>query len=277
MKEENTTESDSSPFHNALRRVLTRRGIRATDICPAGDLLARRLIEEYGAMFVAAETVLVPSCCVFESEEEVADFQRRATWRVEYFGGLRIELQPAAMDALVAARAEAEAEGLTLTPRGGSEAARRGFADTLRLWNSRCRPAIDHWRAQGRLSSEEAAGLHSMTVREQVAAVLAHEERGVFFSKYFNKSILQSVAAPGASQHLAMLAFDAVEFQDARARSVLARHGWFQTVLSDLPHFTFLGLREEELPRRGLRRVEAHDQTFWVPDLGGEGAESAGR
>ncbi len=225
-------------------------------------------MEEYGAMFVAAETVLVPTRCVFESENEVEEFQRRATWRTEIFDGARIELQPAAMDALVAARREAESEGLTVRPRGGDEAARRAFADTLRLWDSRCHPAIAHWCKQGRLSPEDAEDLRTMTVREQVAAVLAHEESGIFFSKDFTKSILQSVAAPGASQHLAMLAFDVVEFQDARVRRVLARHGWFQTVLSDLPHFTFLGLAEEDLTERGLRRVDAHGQTFWVPDMG---------
>jgi hypothetical protein len=93
------------------------------------------------------------------------------------------------------------------------------------------------------------------------------ERAGLFFSKDLSKSILRSVAAPGASQHLAMLAFDATEFQDARVRDVLARHGWFQTVLSDLPHFTYLGLEERDLASRGLRRVEEFGQTFWVPDI----------
>jgi hypothetical protein len=51
-------------------------------------------------------------------------------------------------------------------------------------------------------------------------------------------------------------------------REIFFRHGWFQTVLSDLPHFTFLGVREKELPALGLRRVEECGQTFWVPDLG---------
>jgi hypothetical protein len=65
-----------------------------------------------------------------------------------------------------------------------------------------------------------------------------------------------------------MLAFDAVEFKEARVRALLARHGWFQTVLSDLPHFTFLGIREKELPDLGLKRVEECGQIFWVPNLG---------
>ena len=64
-----------------------------------------------------------------------------------------------------------------------------------------------------------------------------------------------------------MLAFDANEFGDPRVREILAEHGWFQTVLSDLPHFTFLGLKEAELPSRGLKSVEVHGQTFWIPDV----------
>ena len=65
-----------------------------------------------------------------------------------------------------------------------------------------------------------------------------------------------------------MLAFDANEFLDQRVREILAAHGWFQTVLSDLPHFTFLGLNEDELPGRGLKRIEVHTQVFWIPDVG---------
>ena len=53
-----------------------------------------------------------------------------------------------------------------------------------------------------------------------------------------------------------MLAFDANEFLDARVRQILADNGWFQTVLSDLPHFTYLGLIEQELPDHGLKPVE---------------------
>jgi hypothetical protein len=218
-------------------------------------------------MFVA-EGVRLPCACVLESEEAVERFQREAGWRTEEMDGAVIELQPAAMAALMGAREEAAFAGLRLTPRGGSEAGRRSFADSLRLWRSRCDPALDHWCAQGRLEGREAERLRGLPLREQASAVLELERGGIFFSKDFKKSILQSVAAPGASQHLAMLAFDVAEFQDARVGALLARHGWFQTVLSDLPHFTYLGLDERELPGRGLRRVASGGQTFWVPDLG---------
>jgi hypothetical protein len=64
-----------------------------------------------------------------------------------------------------------------------------------------------------------------------------------------------------------MLAFDAAEFANERVRQILASNGWFQAVPSDLPHFTFLGLNEDELPDRGLKQVISNDRPFWVPDI----------
>src|ERR1041385_8300995 len=109
-----------------------------------------------------------------------------------------------------------------------------------------------------------------MDTAEQARAVLDYEREGIWFSTHFDKSILYSVAAPGTSQHLSMLAFDVEEFKDPALRRLLGRHGWFQTVVSDLPHFTFLGRDEGDLPGLGLRRVlqEAGGETYeyWVPD-----------
>jgi hypothetical protein len=50
-------------------------------------------------------------------------------------------------------------------------------------------------------------------------------------------------------------------------RRILARHGWFQTVKSDLPHFTYLGLEEKDLPAHGLRPVVFSKQLFWIPNV----------
>ena len=264
--EETNDRNSGAPFYAALEGALARRGVSFESFHPSGDRVVRRVVEEYGAMFVA-EGVSLPNVCMFESDDDVERFQRKAGWRAEDLNGATVELQPAAMQALLRAREDARADGLDITPRGGSEAGRRSFADSLRLWRSRFDPALEHWRARGRLSREEAERVRSLPLREQVAAVLKLEHGGLFFSKDFSKSVLRSVAAPGASQHLAMLAFDASEFTDARVRATLARRGWFQTVLSDLPHFTYLGLDERHLPARGLRRVEAGGQSFWIPDL----------
>jgi len=257
----------SSPFYVTLKRALALRRTCLEDICQTDDQVARRVLHDYGAMFVGAEAVLSPPLCVFSSEEQVSRFQKAAGRAAATIGDAVIELQPAAMAALLKARAAALAAGLDITPRDGAEAARRSYADTVRLWNSRFLPALAHWANTERLSQPQAERLRGLPVKEQVPEVLELEKEGIFFSKDLSKSVLYSIAAPGTSQHIAMLAFDANEFSDPRVRELLAHQGWFQTVLSDLPHFTFLGLAEGALPGRGLRRVEVDGQTFWIPDV----------
>lgn len=256
-----------SVFYHVLEDALSRRGLTLVDICPADDAIAQRVLNDYGAMYVGSTDVLPPPLCVFTSEEAVAKFQKAAGWAAAKIGNDIVELQPEAMKAFLRARAVALAEGLNITPRDGAEAARRDYADTLRLWNSRFLPALDHWQALGRLTAEQTQHLRSLPIAQQVSGVLELEKEGIYFSKDFSKSVLYSIAAPGTSQHIAMLAFDVNEFYDARIRAILSEHGWFQTVLSDLPHFTFLGLKEAELPSRGLKSVEADGQKFWIPDV----------
>ena len=64
-----------------------------------------------------------------------------------------------------------------------------------------------------------------------------------------------------------MLALDVKEFNNAKVREILAAHGWFQTVASDLPHFTYIGAKESELPGLGLKKTTSGGRTFWVPDI----------
>ncbi len=166
-----------------------------------------------------------------------------------------------------AARAEARTRGLNITPRDGAEAGRRSFEDTIRLWKSRFEPACEHWKKKGRLTGEEIEKLKSLEIKEQVRAVLELEKSGIYFNKFFNNSILYSVAAPGASQHLSMLAFDVNEYHNSEIREILERHGWFQTVRNDAPHFTFLGHPKEELIKLGLREVETRNGKYWIPNV----------
>jgi hypothetical protein len=182
-------------------------------------------------------------------------------------GGVTIELQDEAVKSLLAARREAVAAGLDITPRDGAEAARRAYEDTVRLWNSRFFPALRHWQRRGKITAVDSERLSSLPVREQVAAVLELERGGVFFSRDFSKSILYSVAAPGSSQHLSLLAFDANEYAQEKVRRILARHGWFRTVKNDEPHFTFLGLAEKDLPAKGLRKLKSPAGEFWIPNI----------
>ena len=256
-----------APFYDVLRKALKKRKTSLENICPSSDSVARRVLEDYGAMFLASEEVVLPPVCVFTSEEQVTKFQQDAGFSTEMIGVDQIELQPEAMKALLKAREQANKEGLDITPRDGSEAARRNYEDSVRLWNTRFLPALDHWMGQGRLTAEQAARLRTLPLREQTAAVLELEKSEIYFSKDRTKSILYSVAAPGTSQHIAMLAFDVIEFQDSRVRAILAKHGWFQTVVSDHPHFTFLGLKEQDLPKHGLKNVVVDGQTFWIPNV----------
>jgi hypothetical protein len=260
-------ERAPAPFYEALRKALKKRKLTIESICSTTDVVARRILEEYGAIFLAVKKVTPPPVCVFTAEEQVTRFQEAAGFTTETIADAEIELQPEAMKRLLKARAEAQEENLDITPRGGAEAARRNYEDSLRLWDTRFLPALDYWLSEGKLTAEQVSRLRNLPLHDQVAEVLELEKNGFFFSKDLSKSILYSIAAPGTSQHVAMLALDVTEFDNPRVREILAKHGWFQTVLSDLPHFTFLGLKEKDLPKHGLKSVEADGQIFWIPNV----------
>lgn len=228
------------------------------------DPVQARVLADYGAVFVTKATP--PPAVLFSNGREVASWQESVPVRGERLGRATIELQTPAMEALVAARDEARAKGLDVTARG-ADAGRRSYEDTVKLWLSRVEPALKHWVARGRLAAAEADRIRRLAPHEQVPEVLALEAKGLYFSTDFSKSILYSVAAPGTSQHLSMLALDVAEFENAAVRAILARHGWFQTVVSDLPHFTYLGVPESDLPALGLKRVTSGGRVFWVPNL----------
>jgi len=264
-----TESSQPVPFYEALRKALKKRKINIDHVCPPADPVARRILEEYGAVFVADKKVKPPPVCVFTTEEQVTKFQEDAGYKAEYIAYDYVELQPEALKQLLKAREEAQKEGLDITPRDGAEAARRNYEDSVRLWNSRFEPALDYWLSQGRLTAEQVNRLRGLSLSQQIAEVLELEKTGIYFSKDLSKSILYSIAAPGTSQHIHMLAFDVNEFENPRIREIMQKHGWFQTVLSDLPHFTFLGLKEKDLPKHGLRSVEVNGQVFWIPNVVG--------
>ena len=255
------------PFYEALAKALKKRKTKIEALCPPSDPVARRILEEYGAIFLAHKKVTPPPVCIFSDEEQVARFQDDAGFEAELMGYDEVELQPEALKQLNKAREEAQKEGLDITPRDGAEAGRRNYEDSVRLWNSRFQPALDYWLSQGRLTEQQVTRLRSLPLSQQVAEVLELEKTGIYFSKDLSKSILYSIAAPGTSQHIAMLAFDVNEFLNPRVREIMAKHGWFQTVLSDLPHFTFLGLKEKDLPKYGLRSLEINGQVFWIPNV----------
>ena len=271
MNANSETSNDAgtpADFDEVLAKELKKRKLSRESVCPSADPVARRVLAEYGAMFVASDEVTTPPVCIFTNEDEVTSFQNSAGFATETIGNAEIQLQRVAMKALMKAREEANKEGLDITPRNGAEAARRNYANSLSLWKSRFLPALDYWMGKGKLTAAQAARLRSLPVPQQVAEVLELEKQGIFFSTDLSKSILYSVAAPGASQHIAMLAFDVDQFRNERVRAIMAKHGWFQTVVSDHPHFTFLGLKEKDLPKHGLKSVIVDGQKFWIPNVG---------
>ena len=226
----------------------------------------RRLLADYGAVLVASGGVTPPRTLIFEDEAAVKQWQSGVKTESANVGGIQIELQSAAMKALLEARDEALGARLRITPRG-TLAARRSYAQNASLWQKRVEAGLAHWTAAGRITRQEAERIRTLAPREQLREILRLESRGLYFSTSFSKSILYSVAAIGASQHLSMLALDVEENANPAVRAVLARHGWFQTVVSDSPHFTFLGATEDQLASFGLKQVRSDGRTFWIPEL----------
>ena len=253
-------------FYSILNRRLIKRGWKKEDLCDEKDLVVNRIMREYGSIFVVADAAVPPPVCMFTSAEAVENFQNEIKITGADIAGTRIELQSAAMKALLEARAEALQKNLNITPRDGAEAGRRNYDDTVRLWKSRFEPACEYWKKQGRLTAAQIEKLKSLPVKEQVKEVLILEEQKIYFNKFFNNSILYSVAAPGTSQHLSMLALDIDEFNQPAVREIMAKHGWFQTVKNDVPHFTFLGHRQADLKSLGLKEATTASGKFWIPN-----------
>ncbi len=241
------------------------KAVSVDEVCAIkSDPLAARIFRDYGAVFTGSD-VTIPPKCIFDSADETAGFQSSLRTRTDTVGGVKIELQTAAMNALLAAQKDAASHGLTITPRGGSTAAKRSFADTQRLWDSRFLPGLDYWIAKGKITRQEAERAKKLPIQAQVRRVLDWEEKGLYFSTGKDRTILSSVAAPGSSQHLSLLALDVAQFESAALRAILNKHGWYQTVVDDTPHFTYIGVLEAQLPQRGLILTVKNGYRFWIP------------
>ncbi|HXG65231.1 MAG TPA: hypothetical protein VNO70_08990 [Blastocatellia bacterium] len=241
------------------------RDIRLSLVAP----VELRLFDEYGAIFVTTATP--PPTALFKNAGEVEAFQASLQVRSSTFGEHTIELQAEAMEALLAAAAEIGHQGGSVTARA-ADAGRRSYEETLSLWARNVTRGLEHWEQSGRLATERARAIRDLAPAEQVVAILEMEEtEQLYCSTWFDKSILYSVAAPGASQHLSLLAFDVAEYQDGRVEEAFNRHGWYRTVISDLPHFTYLGHAQDALAGLGLKQVTRsygdRAYRFWVPDL----------
>lgn len=266
MNEPTKSPDKRAKFYKVLNKILPQRNLEKANICDENDFVQLRLLNEYGAVFIVSEAVEPPPVCIFTDTKAVEDFQQGIFKAGAEIGETYIELQTIAMEQYKKARDEALKKNLDITPRGGAEAARRSFDDTIRLWKSRFNPACEHWVKKGRLTEKQVETLKKLPLKEQVGAVLKLEEEEIYFNTFFNRSILYSVAAPGASQHLSMLALDVEQFQNEKVRKILAKYGWFRTVQNDAPHFTFLGHKQKDLKKFGLKKITTDDGEFWIPE-----------
>lgn len=257
-----------SSFLTSAQKRLEKERLSLSTVCPIDTSeIVRRVFLEYGAMFVATDDVRLPPTCAFSTIADVDAFHRRLETKKHLFGSVEIELQEAAMKALIKATHEAEELDLTITPLDGAIAGRRNYDDTVRIWNSRFYRALEYWELRGKIPGSDAIKARVASTIDQIKFVSDWEGQGLFFSTNFSKSIFHSVAPPGTSQHLSMLAFDVVEASNPDVRRILNKHGWFQTIRTDQPHFTYLGLDEKDLPKRGLKQVIHQGNFYWIPNI----------
>ncbi|MBL8182611.1 MAG: hypothetical protein JNL64_13490 [Blastocatellia bacterium] len=235
-----------------------------TDFQKPTDSSGELILREYGAYFLARGGAVPPKKVVFKDEADVQAFQSSVEMTRQTVGGKSIELQVAAMSALLKAVADARSAGVSITPRGSGPSL-RSYGETVTNWKGKVSAGFKRW-VPSRVSAADAKRISALTPYEQVPEILNLESKGIYFSLAFDKSIIYSVAPPGTSQHCSGLALDVTEYGNARVRAILAKHGWFQTISSDLPHFTYMGVQESELPSLGLKKVGS-GQVFWVPDI----------
>lgn len=238
-------------------------------VMPTDDV-GRLLLREYGAMLVARDGIKPPNKVMFREQAEVLAFQKTLDTETDTIGGFAITLQKPALKALREAIADAKKKGVTIAPRKAGSA-ERSYQVTETNWKSRVEKGLIEWGKD--IPKSEIDRIRSLAPRDQVADILAFEQKGMFFSQQQKKSIIYSVAVPGASQHISMLALDISAYDKPAAIQIMNDHGWFQTVTTDLPHFTYLGVKKEELPSLGLMEVEVTDpetkdtRKYWKPNL----------
>jgi D-alanyl-D-alanine dipeptidase len=186
------------------------------------------LLRAYGAAFVNQQPeIKLPPKVILANEQETKDFQTTLTMG-KVNGTNDCYLQKSAADALNKAKL---AVTIPLKSGYGGGDCTRTFATNLRFWR---KYANNNTLERVRQGKETA--------------------------------ILGVVAPPGASQHLWGLAIDLRVYSQAQ-RQALNKNGWFQTVENDVPHWTYVGLTEENLPRFGFKNKIVRGTTYWLIPL----------
>lgn len=195
---------------------------------PQADTFAYILLRAYGAAWVNQESAItLPSTVIFADEQETLDFQ--ANLKMAKVDGSRdCYLQESAAIALNKAQ---KLTNIPLKSGYGASDCTRSFATNLRFW-------------------------HKYANNKTLEKVKQGKET----------AILGIVAPPGTSQHLWGLAVDLRVSHD-RQRQALNQYGWFQTVENDVPHWTYVGLSEDELSQFGFQNKVVRGITYWLTPL----------
>ncbi|MFW9258441.1 D-alanyl-D-alanine carboxypeptidase family protein [Nostoc sp. CALU 546] len=216
-----------NPKLNHQQRFLSAIARNLTTI-PQPGTYEYILLRAYGAVFVNQDIGMkLPPKHIFANEQETQDFQ--ATLTMGHVDGTRdCYLQKSAAEALNKARS---LQRIPLKSGYGSGDCTRTFNTNLRFW-------------------------YKYANNQVLAKVKAGKET----------KILGLVAPPGTSQHLWGLAID-LRVGSKEQRKALNQNGWFQTVENDIPHWTYVGLSEENLPMFGFNKQVVRGITYWITPL----------
>ncbi|MEH2183668.1 D-alanyl-D-alanine carboxypeptidase family protein [Nostoc sp.] len=212
---------------NAQQRFLSAIARKLPTI-PQPGTYEYTLLRSYGAVFVNQDIgIKLPQKDIFANEQETQEFQ--ATLTMGHIDGTNdCYLQKPAADALNKARFQ---QKIPLKSGYGSGDCTRTFNTNLKFWNKYANNQV-----------------------------LAKVQQGK------ETKILGLVAPPGTSQHLWGLAID-LRVGSKEQRKALNQNGWFQTVENDVPHWTYVGLSEENLPLFGFKKQTIRGTTYWMTPL----------
>lgn len=180
---------------------------------PQPGTLEYILLRQYGAIFVTPDPLITLPPVVYFPSEQQTKAFQNSL-NLGRVNGTNCYLQKSAVDALNRARSQA---------RIGFKSGNPG-ADCLRTFSTHSR----FWR------------------KYTNSGTLARVRRGE------ETAILSVVAPPGSSQHLWGLAVD-LRVANYRQREILNSNGWFQTVVNDVPHWTYLGASKSSLLQLGFK------------------------
>lgn len=247
-------------------RDLAANGVSIAAVCPHDDLVQAVILQKYGSIFAADRAVKLPTHALFEKPSEARAFQKSLQLKRIYAEGYPVVLQRAALESFTAAEKEASAAHLKITPVGDI-ASLRSYEVTAMIWQRYLEKGLQFWVARHKLTAAQARAVLASPPRKQLEAVLAIEKKGLFLHANHTISILNLAAPPGSSQHISGLALDIEEHKSLRVRQIMNKHGWYQTVIRDFPHFLYLGRPPAELGRFGLTQIVNDGHQFWVPDI----------